>query len=77
MVQGISSRRRFLTRAAAGGAVAATTGIAGYGLFRAYAPAEVTELAVKLPRLPRALDGRQTLGDLGGAARRTAVACGW
>jgi uncharacterized protein len=52
-----ASRRRFLARAAAGGAAAATAGVAGYGLFRAYAPAEVTELAVKLPKLPRALDG--------------------
>jgi len=52
-----ASRRLFLARAAAGGAVAATSGLAGYGAFRAYAPAEVTELAVKLPKLPRALDG--------------------
>src|SRR5204862_358363 len=52
-----ASRRRFLSRAAAGGAVAATAGLAGYGLFRAYAPAEVTELPVKLAGLPRALDG--------------------
>ncbi|HEY8209476.1 MAG TPA: metallophosphoesterase [Myxococcaceae bacterium] len=52
-----ASRRRFLTRAAAGGAVAASAGLAGYGLFRAYAPAEVTELVVKLRGLPRALDG--------------------
>jgi len=52
-----ASRRRFLARAAAGGAAVASGGLAGYGLFRAYAPAEVTELAVKLPKLPRALDG--------------------
>ena len=52
-----ASRRLFLSRAAAGGAVAAATGLAGYGYFRAYAPAEVTELALKLPKLPRALDG--------------------
>src|SRR5262249_38722965 len=52
-----ASRRRFLARAAAGGAAAASAGVAGYGLFRAYAPAEVTELLVKLPKLPRALDG--------------------
>jgi predicted MPP superfamily phosphohydrolase len=50
-------RRVFLSRAVAGGAAAATAGLTGYGAWRAYAPAEVTELSVKLARLPRALDG--------------------
>ncbi|HVE87804.1 MAG TPA: metallophosphoesterase [Myxococcales bacterium] len=52
-----ASRRAFLSRAVAGGAVAATSGLAGYGFFRAYAAPEITELSVKLARLPRALDG--------------------
>jgi predicted MPP superfamily phosphohydrolase len=41
----------------AAAAVGGAGGLASYGVFRAYAPAEVTELALRLPRLPRALDG--------------------
>lgn len=50
-------RRLFLSRMAAGGAVVAAGGMASYGVWRAYAPPEVTELSVVLPRLPRTLDG--------------------
>jgi hypothetical protein len=50
-------RRRFLSRTLAGTALVAGGGMAGYGRWRAFAPPMVTELAVKLPKLPRALDG--------------------
>ena len=50
-------RREFLARASAGTALAATSGIAGYGMWRAFQPPVVNEVAVKLPGLPRALDG--------------------
>jgi len=50
-------RRVFLSRAVAGGALAVSGGLSGYGLWRAYAPPSVTELSLVLPRLPKALDG--------------------
>ncbi|NTX02158.1 MULTISPECIES: metallophosphoesterase [unclassified Myxococcus] len=50
-------RRKFLGRALAGGAALAGGGLATYGNWRAYAPPLVTELAVRIPKLPRALDG--------------------
>ncbi|MFT3707705.1 MAG: metallophosphoesterase [Archangium sp.] len=50
-------RRLFLSRVAASGALAASTGIAAYGTWRAFTPPEVTEVPVKLPGLPKALDG--------------------
>jgi len=51
------SRRLFLSRVTAGGALAAGGAMSGFGAWRAYAPADVTELTVKLPRLPSALEG--------------------
>jgi uncharacterized protein len=50
-------RRVFLARAGAGVALAATGGLAGYGMWRAFHAPVVNEITVKLPGLPRALDG--------------------
>ncbi len=50
-------RRHFLTRTLAGGAFVAGGGLATYGSWRAFSPPVVTELAVKIPKLPKALDG--------------------
>jgi uncharacterized protein len=52
-----AARRQFLARATAGTALAASTSMVGFGAFRAFTPAQVTELPIKLPHLPRALDG--------------------
>lgn len=51
------SRRALLVRSAHAGAAVAATGIVGYGAFRAFAPPRISEVAVRLPRLPRALSG--------------------
>ncbi len=50
-------RRQFLARASAGAALVATGGMASYGVWRAYTPPVVNEVAVRLPGLPKALDG--------------------
>ncbi|MCP3100864.1 metallophosphoesterase [Myxococcus sp. K15C18031901] len=50
-------RRLFLGRALAGGAALAGGSLAAYGHWRAFAPPTVTELAVRIPKLPKALDG--------------------
>ncbi|GEN09948.1 hypothetical protein SAMN05443572_107146 [Myxococcus fulvus] len=50
-------RRKFLGRALAGGAALAGGGLASYGHWRAFAPPMVTEVAIRIPKLPRALDG--------------------
>ena len=50
-------RREFLARAAAAGAVAASGGLAGFGVFRAYQAPEVSEVPLRLPGLPKALEG--------------------
>jgi predicted MPP superfamily phosphohydrolase len=50
-------RRQFLARATAGGALLVTGGFVGYGTWRAFTPPSVTEVAVRLPGLPKALDG--------------------
>ena len=50
-------RRLFLARASAGAALAATGGVAGYGIWRAFHTPVVSEVAVRLPGLPKALDG--------------------
>ncbi|RKH17078.1 metallophosphoesterase [Corallococcus sp. CA047B] len=52
-----ADRRRFLSQATAGGALALGGGLAGYGSWRAFTAPEVTELVVRIPRLPRALEG--------------------
>lgn len=54
----VPERRRFLAQATAAGAVLATGGTVGYGFWRAYVAApEVSEVVVRLPHLPRALEG--------------------
>ncbi|WNG38433.1 metallophosphoesterase [Archangium violaceum] len=50
-------RRRFLARVVAGSALVSGGGVALYGRWRAFAPPSVTEVAVKVPKLPKALDG--------------------
>ncbi len=50
-------RRLFLSRTLAGGAVIASGGLGGYGVWRAYAPPVVSEVPIRLRGLPRALDG--------------------
>ncbi|MCK8503138.1 metallophosphoesterase [Myxococcus fulvus] len=50
-------RRKFLGRALAGGAAIAGGGLASYGHWRAFAPPMMTEIAIRIPKLPRALDG--------------------
>ncbi|MCY1036544.1 metallophosphoesterase [Corallococcus sp. BB11-1] len=50
-------RRRFLARATAGGAVLAASGLTGYGIWSAFHPPVVNEVTVRLPGLPKALDG--------------------
>lgn len=50
-------RRLLLARAAAAGAVAVGAGSASFGAFRAFTPPRITEVPLKLPGLPRALDG--------------------
>lgn len=51
------SRRQFISRAIAGTAVIAAGGSGAFGAWRAFNLPAVTELAVKLPGLPKALDG--------------------
>lgn len=50
-------RRRFLSQATAGGALALGGGLATYGSWRAFTAPEVTELVIRIPKLPRSLDG--------------------
>ncbi|QSQ11109.1 metallophosphoesterase [Myxococcus landrumensis] len=50
-------RRRFLARVSAGGAALAAGGLSGYGMWNAFHPPVVNEVAVRLPGLPRELDG--------------------
>jgi len=50
-------RRLFLSRVAASGALAVGGGVAAFGTWRAFSPPEITELPIKLPGLPKALDG--------------------
>jgi uncharacterized protein len=51
------ARRVFVARALAGTALAATAGVSAYAFRKATGPAEVSEVAVKLERLPAALSG--------------------
>jgi predicted MPP superfamily phosphohydrolase len=50
-------RRLFVARALAGGAVAATAGAGAFAFRTATGPAQITEVPVKLARLPPALSG--------------------
>jgi predicted MPP superfamily phosphohydrolase len=51
------ARRQLVARAVAGTALAVVATATGAGVRRAAGPAEITEVPVKLPRLPPALDG--------------------
>jgi predicted MPP superfamily phosphohydrolase len=51
------SRRVLLSRAIAGGAAVVTGGMGVYGTWRTFEAPLVSEVAVKIPNLPRALDG--------------------
>ncbi len=50
-------RRLFVSRAVAGGALVVSGGLTSYGFWRAFEPAEISEISIRLPNLPRALDG--------------------
>ena len=50
-------RRIFLSRMAATGALAVGGGVATFGTWRAFSPPSITEIPIRLPGLPRALDG--------------------
>jgi hypothetical protein len=52
-----AERRRFLARAAVGGAGVIATGFSAYGVRRAFAPPNIDEVPIQVPRLPRAFDG--------------------
>jgi predicted MPP superfamily phosphohydrolase len=51
------ARRLFVARALAGTAVAATAGVSAFAFRSATGPAEISEVPVRLERLPRALSG--------------------
>lgn len=51
------SRRVFLARATAAGALAVGGGAAAFGSYRAFTPPAVSEVPIRLPGLPKALDG--------------------
>ena len=46
-----------VARAAVGGAGLVAAGFSAYGVRRAFAPPTIDEVAIRLPRLPRAFDG--------------------
>ncbi len=50
-------RRRFVARTVAGGALLAGGGTAAWGTWRAWSPPRITEQVVRIPRLPKALEG--------------------
>jgi predicted MPP superfamily phosphohydrolase len=50
-------RRQFLARAGAAAAMTVGGGLTTFGVYKAMTPPEVTTVPVKLPGLPRALDG--------------------
>ncbi|HEY8426844.1 MAG TPA: metallophosphoesterase [Sandaracinaceae bacterium] len=50
-------RRRFLSQALHVGVAAGGALTASYGVYRAFTPPEITEIAVRVPKLPPTLDG--------------------
>ena len=51
------SRRVFLARATAAGALAVGGGFTAFGSFRAFTPPAISEVPIRLPGLPKSLDG--------------------
>lgn len=51
------SRRELFAKAGAGAAAVASVGLGSYGLVSAFSPAEISEVAFRVPKLPRTLDG--------------------
>ncbi|NBD07983.1 metallophosphoesterase [Corallococcus silvisoli] len=51
------ARRAFLARGVAAGATVAGAAVSTYGTWRAFHPPEVLDIPVRLPRLPKALEG--------------------
>jgi hypothetical protein len=51
------SRRKFIARATAAGALAVGGGFTAFGSYRAFSPPDITEVALALPGLPKSLDG--------------------
>jgi uncharacterized protein len=52
-----AARREFLAHTVPRGVVMGGAALAGYGVFRAFTAPEITEIAVRIPKLPSALDG--------------------
>lgn len=52
-----ADRRVFLARAAAAGSLALGGGLAGFGAWRAFTPAQITEVPLRLRGLPKSLEG--------------------
>lgn len=52
-----AARRQVLRRGLAAGSALIALPTAGYGVFRAYEPAQVTDLTITLPGLPRTMSG--------------------
>jgi uncharacterized protein len=50
-------RRRFLARVGASTALGVGGGLTTYGVYRALTPPEISEVSIRLPGLPRALEG--------------------
>lgn len=50
-------RRLFLSRVAASGAMVVGGGVSSFGVWRAFSPPAISEIPLKLPGLPKALDG--------------------
>lgn len=50
-------RRAFLSRAVAGSSLVSGGALASWGVFRAYEPARIHEVTVRLPGLPKSLEG--------------------
>ncbi len=50
-------RRQFLARGLAAGSLVSGAGLAGWGVFEAYEPPQVQEVPIRLPGLPKALEG--------------------
>lgn len=52
-----TTRREAFAKIAAAASVTGSVGLSAYGVHTAFAPAEVSEVPIKLPKLPKTLDG--------------------